>query len=481
MQREGKTSYKRLSDDSSAGFFLTLPICKVDEEKREVWGYATTEDLDQQGEVVDYEASKTAFAEWTSKLSAATGGKSLGNIREMHQPKAVGTLIAWKPDDKRKGIYVGAKLSSSPDGEAAWQKVKEGVLTGFSIGAPSAERVLSPGPNGPINRVRAYNLSELSLVDNPACPGSYFDSIKLCKSVRNAAGSLMMVFEGLDLFQPETDTRIESREEQIMADPTATPTVEKSGKTIGPVQRPDSVEGTEQSVKPPSVTTDTTTVKPASGSKGGGVPGDDAGTSVSAPATQGKGAAAPMPPPMPAAHPEPDGDEPPVSAPPPGGAPPAMSPPAASKPQYSYCAMCGQKLAAAETFAPKCAGCGMKESSATAQAMAKAGNVAGLAKMIVDQQGAINKLSDESGALRKSVDGFEERLKKIESAPTSGGPMRTELPAGVVPVEKGGGGNDEDALIKSMDAVIAKTVDPFAKDALMRQRATLEIKKAHRG
>jgi len=59
-------------------FRLLIPIEKIDKERRTVSGWATTESVDKQNEIVDYGASKKAFEDWH------------GNIREMHEPKAVG-------------------------------------------------------------------------------------------------------------------------------------------------------------------------------------------------------------------------------------------------------------------------------------------------------------------------------------------------------------------------------------------------------
>ena len=63
-------------------FRIFIPIAKVNHEQRTVAGWATTEKVDKQNEIVDYEASKKAFDDWH------------GNIREMHEPKAVGKAIA---------------------------------------------------------------------------------------------------------------------------------------------------------------------------------------------------------------------------------------------------------------------------------------------------------------------------------------------------------------------------------------------------
>src|SRR5690242_8785037 len=64
---------------------LFAQIAKIDESKHEVWGVATAEIVDKQGEIFDYQSSKPYFKSWSDEISKATDGKSLGNVREMHE------------------------------------------------------------------------------------------------------------------------------------------------------------------------------------------------------------------------------------------------------------------------------------------------------------------------------------------------------------------------------------------------------------
>lgn len=149
---------------------ITIPITKVDEEQRMVYGYATVEEIDAHGEIITYEASKKAFSDW------------IGNIREMHQDIAVGKAIDIEFDDDAKGIWLGARISESTDGENAWVKVKEGVLAGFSIGGrvnDSEMRTMSVnGKKKTVPVITDYVLGETSLVDNPAVASAVFQMVK---------------------------------------------------------------------------------------------------------------------------------------------------------------------------------------------------------------------------------------------------------------------------------------------------------------
>jgi len=152
---------------------LIAPVAKVDAAKREVWGYATLEVPDKTTpipDLMDYESATQAFGRWP------------GNVREMHLPVAVGKGIAVTPDPEKRGVYIGARISKSRDGEDVWTKIEEGVLTAFSIGAKGVTRtpetVTFEGKSVHVNRLKVDSIVEVSLVDNPACPGTQFSVAK---------------------------------------------------------------------------------------------------------------------------------------------------------------------------------------------------------------------------------------------------------------------------------------------------------------
>lgn len=121
-----------------------IPITKVDPDKKMVYGWASTPELDTQGDIVSYEAIKNALPEYMKYPT----------IREMHQPKAAGKTVSTKVDDN--GLYIGAKIVDRD----AWEKVKEGIYGGFSIGGSVTQQ------EG--NVIKALDLVEISLVDSPA-------------------------------------------------------------------------------------------------------------------------------------------------------------------------------------------------------------------------------------------------------------------------------------------------------------------------
>lgn len=158
---------------------FTLPLTKVDEEKREVSGFASLDNADAHDDIVLADASSRAFSRFR------------GNIREMHQPIAVGKMVDFREDEyfdsetnkTFKGIFVTVKVSRGA--QNTWEKVLDGTLTGFSIGGSivdSEQTILkSEGGDRSIRLIKDYDLEELSLVDNPANPLANVFSIQKTK------------------------------------------------------------------------------------------------------------------------------------------------------------------------------------------------------------------------------------------------------------------------------------------------------------
>jgi outer membrane murein-binding lipoprotein Lpp len=143
---------------------LSMPFSKVDKERRTVSGFATLDNVDKQDDIVTTEASIKAFK------------KFRGNIREMHQPSAVGKMVSFKEDkyydsDSEKmynGVVVSAYISKGA--QDAWEKVLDGTYTGFSIGGRMNkwDDGYDEKMDKQIRIIKDYDLVELSLVDSPA-------------------------------------------------------------------------------------------------------------------------------------------------------------------------------------------------------------------------------------------------------------------------------------------------------------------------
>jgi hypothetical protein len=143
---------------------LSMPLTKVDKERRIVSGFASLDNLDKQDDIVTAEASMEAFA------------KFRGNIREMHQPLAVGKMVDFKaekyfdPESKKfyNGVFVSAYVSKGA--QDTWEKVLDGTLAGFSIGGRMNkwDDGFDEKSDKAIRIIKQYDLVELSLVDSPA-------------------------------------------------------------------------------------------------------------------------------------------------------------------------------------------------------------------------------------------------------------------------------------------------------------------------
>lgn len=143
---------------------LAMPLTKINEDKRIVSGFASLDNEDSQDDVVTADASVKAFTRFR------------GNIREMHQPIAVGKMVNFreesfydkKSDKTYNGVYVDVYVSKGA--QDTWEKVLDGTLTGFSIGGNvlEADSEFDKSVGRSVRKITDYELIELSLVDNPA-------------------------------------------------------------------------------------------------------------------------------------------------------------------------------------------------------------------------------------------------------------------------------------------------------------------------
>jgi hypothetical protein len=164
--------------------------------------------VDKHGDIVDTSASLNAFTRFR------------GNIREMHQPIAVGKVVSFKQQDfydaKTKKNYSGVFVDVyvSKGAQDTWEKVLDGTLSGFSIGGSvnKSDVVLDKdGSDGPVRVIQDYDLTELSLVDNPANQFANVFSIQKADIGFTVTG-MAAVVKTLNVFYCESD-KIASAEE----------------------------------------------------------------------------------------------------------------------------------------------------------------------------------------------------------------------------------------------------------------------------
>jgi phage head maturation protease len=126
-----------------------------------VWGYASSEAVDSDGEVIAAEAMKAAIPDYMK----------FGAVREMHGSNAAGTAIEINVEDDGRTFF-GAHIVDP----VAVTKVKTGVYKGFSIGGSVTAR---DGLNK--SQITGLKLTEISLVDRPANPDAVFTCFKADK------------------------------------------------------------------------------------------------------------------------------------------------------------------------------------------------------------------------------------------------------------------------------------------------------------
>ena len=145
--------------------YLTIPITKIDKERRIVEGYVTTESVDRDGQIVDLEMVKEAWPDYSR----------YGNIRRMHQPDVVGKMKEGTFDEK--GLYAISKVVD----DAVWKGFEEGLYSGYSIGLANVRVV--PDAKAPKGRITKKAdgtmpfIPEISYVDRPSNPDADFTMV----------------------------------------------------------------------------------------------------------------------------------------------------------------------------------------------------------------------------------------------------------------------------------------------------------------
>lgn len=131
---------------------------KQDDGTLMVYGYASAEVVDSDGEIVTADAMK----------AARDGYMAFANVREMHDPKkAAGVAVEYDVQEDGR-TWFGAHVVDP----VAVLKCETGVYKGFSIGA----KVPKGGRDGKV--IKSIELREVSLVDRPANPEAVFTLVK---------------------------------------------------------------------------------------------------------------------------------------------------------------------------------------------------------------------------------------------------------------------------------------------------------------
>lgn len=123
-----------------------------------VSGIASTEAVDADGEIVTADAMRKALPSYLQ----------CGTVREMHQPIAAGNPISAHVDDDGRTHFTAHIVD-----KGTISKIQAKVLKGFSIGGKAIEKVG--------NKITSILLKDISVVDLPNNPESFFTVIKFEK------------------------------------------------------------------------------------------------------------------------------------------------------------------------------------------------------------------------------------------------------------------------------------------------------------
>ena len=173
-------------DKDEGDFEYVLNLQKIEEDTEKyliVAGIATTDTMDHDSEIVDIGSVRDVWKSYMENpIIRFFHGKDKRN------PDSIGIVIpeyidstgkTFKTEMTDRGPFIVAKISNAPDTESIRKKITEGILKGFSIGG-RAKRVkeYSYELGKDINRVLTQRISEISIVDLPANPDSFFNVLK---------------------------------------------------------------------------------------------------------------------------------------------------------------------------------------------------------------------------------------------------------------------------------------------------------------
>jgi len=174
IQKGQKGADANLLEENDGIFVKFASFTKAKPEERVVVGYASSERIDGQNDIVDSDALKGALEDYMQ----------WANLREMHQPKAVGKVLSAVPIKGTVRLSDGSQLVNPLRiiakivDEDAWQKVKAGILKGFSIGGKVVNAITQKVNGKEIRRITGLTLNEISLVDRPANPDARIVMLK---------------------------------------------------------------------------------------------------------------------------------------------------------------------------------------------------------------------------------------------------------------------------------------------------------------
>ena len=172
-----------------------------DDENRLIQGYASVEIMDRQGDLVPIDAMQKAMVAYSMRGAPLLYG---------HQNKPVGKVISWNvKEDSVYGVkaveIVGMINKGYKLEDEVWKMIKEGTITGFSIGGTAVQVATEKTTEGVDARVlKEIELSEISLVVEPANQAAVITAHSMAKS--------------LDPYENLTDEELDKKAQEVVKD-----------------------------------------------------------------------------------------------------------------------------------------------------------------------------------------------------------------------------------------------------------------------
>ena len=148
-----------MTDLNGSALYAYAPITKAEAQEDGtllVSCRITSEAIDGDNEILDYEASKAAVGDWMA----------WANVREQHTASAVGKALSATPDDDAR-VIDGTIRVVDP---IAVKKTLAGVYQGVSVGGRRLAVASEKVGGRDVRRVTKWSMAELSLVDRPSNP-----------------------------------------------------------------------------------------------------------------------------------------------------------------------------------------------------------------------------------------------------------------------------------------------------------------------
>lgn len=148
-------------------------------------GFASTDALDKQGDVVEPEAFKQTMGRYM-----AQGGLLI----DKHSNRKVGAVIDWcfKEAGEKKGLWVeGVIYRQYKVQDEVWEKILRGEYEAFSIGGDPIKVGQVCDAEKCWNTIKDLELFEISVVDKPANPEATIEAKTLAKGDNGATDTFI--------------------------------------------------------------------------------------------------------------------------------------------------------------------------------------------------------------------------------------------------------------------------------------------------